>query len=71
MRSKIPLTVSQQDVGMAEDLTGKIPFFEAAAKNNSVPLVEAKDSFKYMKVQPPELGVGEIPACKKLYPLFH
>ena len=59
--------MSQRDVGMTEDLTGKIPLNEEAKRANSVPLMGEKETFKNMSLQAPELRVGVQPDCKKLF----
>ena len=48
---------------MAEDLSGKIPFYEEVLNANSVPLRGEKESFKNMSMQAPELRVGVQPDC--------
>jgi len=63
-QSKIPLTEAQRDVGMTEDFSGHISLLADAKRQNAVPLMQEKSSFRNMYVQAPELKLTELPECK-------
>jgi hypothetical protein len=63
-RSRIPLTIEQQDVGMLDNLSGEVPFLTNAKENNAVLLMKDKASFRNMSMQPPEIIQEKVPACK-------